>query len=55
MTTLLPPGTTADAAMLQVRQPIYSSSVGKWKRYEKHLAPLADLLQDEIAAYEAGK
>lgn len=43
------------ASMLQVRQPIYSSSVGKWKRYEKHLAPLADLLQDEIAAYEAGK
>ena len=42
------------ASMLQVRQPIYSSSVGKWKRYEKHLVPLADLLKDEIAAYEAG-
>lgn len=24
----------------QVRQPIYASSVGAWKRYEKHLGPL---------------
>jgi hypothetical protein len=24
----------------QVRRPIYSSSVGRWKQYEKHLAPL---------------
>ncbi len=24
----------------QVRQPIYSNSVGRWRRYEKHLAPL---------------
>jgi hypothetical protein len=24
----------------QVRQPIYSRSVGRWKHYEKHLAPL---------------
>ena len=24
----------------QVRQPIYSSSVGRWKRFEKHLAPM---------------
>jgi hypothetical protein len=24
----------------QVRQPIYSSSVGRWKRYEKFLDPL---------------
>lgn len=26
----------------QVRQPIYSGSVARWKRYEKHLQPLAD-------------
>ena len=25
---------------LQVRQPMYRSSVGRWRRYEKHLAPL---------------
>lgn len=24
----------------QVRQPIYTSSVGRWRRYEKHLGPL---------------
>lgn len=40
------------ASMLQVRQPIYSSSVGKWKRYEKHLEPLAKLLEKEIRDYE---
>jgi tetratricopeptide (TPR) repeat protein len=29
---------TASAA--QVRQPIYSKSIGRWRRFEKHLAPL---------------
>jgi hypothetical protein len=24
----------------QVRQPIYSSSVGRWRRYETHLGPM---------------
>lgn len=27
------------ASLLQVRRPIYQSSVAKWKRYAKHLAP----------------
>lgn len=36
------PSATASAA--QVRQPIYTSSVGKWKAYEKQLTPLAELL-----------
>ena len=36
---------TASAA--QVRQPIYSSSVAKWRRYEKELLPLAGLLEKE--------
>ena len=36
------PSATASAA--QVRQPIYSSSVGKWKAYESQLAPLAKML-----------
>lgn len=35
--------TTASA--VQVRQPMYSSSIGKWKRYEKQLQPLAELFQ----------
>ena len=34
--------TTASAT--QVRQPIYSSSVDKWRNYEEELSPLTDLL-----------
>ncbi len=30
--------TTASA--LQVRQPVYASSVGKWRHYARHLEPL---------------
>ncbi len=29
----------------QVRQPIYDSSVGRWRRYERHLGPLVDGLR----------
>jgi len=32
------------ASVWQVRQPIYQSSIGRWKRYEKHLGPLIDAL-----------
>ena len=35
--------TTASA--VQVRQPMYSSSIGKWKLYDKQLEPLAELFQ----------
>jgi len=28
----------------QVRQPIYTGSAGRWKRYERHLAPLIEVL-----------
>jgi hypothetical protein len=28
----------------QVRRPMYSSSVGKWKHYAKHLGPLFEAL-----------
>ena len=28
----------------QVRQPVYTSSVGRWKHYEKHLGPLREAL-----------
>jgi Sulfotransferase family len=34
--------TTASAA--QVRRPIHSESVGKWRRYQKELSPLSDYL-----------
>ncbi len=36
--------TTASA--LQVRQPVYASSVGKWRHYERQLAPLQRRLED---------
>jgi tetratricopeptide (TPR) repeat protein len=32
------------ASKLQVRQPIYKTSMKRWKRYEKHLQPLIDAL-----------
>lgn len=32
------------ASMYQVRQPVYKGSVGKWRRYEKHIEPLRRLL-----------
>jgi hypothetical protein len=35
--------TTASA--VQVRRPMYSSSVGKWRYYERQLASLNELMQ----------
>ena len=32
------------ASRVQVRQPVYSSSVGKWRRYAAHLGPLVEAL-----------
>lgn len=32
------------ASLAQVRQPIYKSSVGRWRQYEKELAPLKEAL-----------
>ncbi|MCF6329884.1 MAG: sulfotransferase, partial [Henriciella sp.] len=34
----------ATASSSQVRQPLYSSSVGRWKRYRAHLQPALDVL-----------
>jgi hypothetical protein len=39
------PSTTASAS--QVRRPVYDSSVGIWRRYEKQLAPLAEVLRKQ--------
>lgn len=39
------PSMTASAS--QVRRPIYRSSVGKWRHYERELEPLLRLLRDE--------
>jgi len=40
------------ASLWQVRQPIYSGSSGKWRRYEKHLGPLKEALADLVPAAE---
>jgi tetratricopeptide (TPR) repeat protein len=34
------------ASAYQVRQPLYNRSVGRWRGYEKHLAPLIEALGD---------
>ena len=36
----------------QVRQPIYRHAVGRWRNYEKHLAPLMDILAPVLASPE---
>ncbi len=38
------------ASKTQVRQPLYSSSVARWRRYEKHLGPLIEGLGDLVDA-----
>ena len=47
--------TVATVSLWQVRQPIYSSSVGRWRRYEKHLGPLFAALEEsaESASHAA--
>lgn len=33
------------ASLAQIRQPVYSSSVGRWRRFERHLRPLESALE----------
>ena len=33
------------ASVYQVRQPIYSTAIGRWKRYAAHLGPLLEALE----------
>jgi len=40
------------ASMAQVREPVYTSSIGKWQPYASQLAPVATALADLIADYE---
>lgn len=39
--------TVATASHSQVRQPLYASSVGRWRAYEKHLEPLFTALRTD--------
>ena len=38
--------TVMSPSNLQVRRPIYSTSVDRWRRYEKRLGPLIEVLED---------
>ncbi len=38
------------ASVAQVRQPVYTSSVERWRRYEKHLQPLIEALGEYAPA-----
>jgi tetratricopeptide (TPR) repeat protein len=41
------------ASLGQVRRPIYNSSVGRWRKYEKYLKPLLDEIGPLVEEYEA--
>lgn len=43
------------ASNIQVRNPVYKDSVGRWKRYERELQPLADILNPILAPPDSGK
>ena len=40
------------ASLNQVRKPIYSTSIGRWKKYEDHLKPLIQELGPLIKVYD---
>jgi len=42
------------ASAMQVRKPIYTSSIGRWRRYEKFLAPLQAELERSTVPTEGG-
>jgi hypothetical protein len=41
------------ASLVQVRRPLYRSSVGRWRLYEKHLGPLIEALGPAVLTYRA--
>lgn len=43
------------ASVTQVRQPIYTSSVERWRKYEQHLDPLLEALGEFSPTYGASK
>jgi len=44
------PGAVTTASAVQVRRRMYTSSVGKWRRFERQLAPLARILEAQEPA-----
>ncbi len=45
--------TVKTASIWQVRQPIYTSSVAKWKHYEKQLQPMIKAMGSCVSEYDA--
>lgn len=43
--------TVLTASVWQVRQPVYKRSAGRWRNYEKHLAPLREALETAGAKF----
>jgi tetratricopeptide (TPR) repeat protein len=43
----------ATASSVQVRQPLYRSAVGRWRRYGGALQPLRDVLGEAVAVWDA--
>ncbi|MEA3490775.1 MAG: sulfotransferase [Campylobacterota bacterium] len=41
------------ASLSQVRQPIYKTSINRWRRYEPYLQPLLDEIGDLVEEYES--
>ena len=37
------------ASALQVRQPVHSGAIGRWRRYEPFIAPLLEALAEPIS------
>ena len=49
------PDAVATASAVQVRRPLYASSVGRWRRYEAHLGPALKVLEDAGRAVAVGR
>lgn len=47
--------TVRTASVTQVRQPIYTSSIERWRKYENHLGPLLEALEEFSPTYGASK
>jgi tetratricopeptide (TPR) repeat protein len=43
--------TVKTASFMQIRQPIYKSSKGRWQNYRNHIGPLAQILGINLASY----
>jgi hypothetical protein len=48
------PAPSATASAVQIRRPVYGTSVGKWRSHADRLAPLRARLAAELPAAELG-